>query len=85
MHAAVLDVMGSGQLSASGLVFAGPGWVTNLGIITDGSDNVTATLYDSATGANGTIIEGPGSGGAAGTIRDASRTAFTWFFPARAP
>ena len=59
MHAAVLDVMGSGQLSASGLVFAGPGWVTNLGIITDGSDNVTATLSDSATGANGTIIEGP--------------------------
>ena len=59
MHAAVLDVMGSGQLSASGLVFAGSGWITNLGIITDGTDNVTATLYDSATGANGTVIEGP--------------------------
>ncbi len=46
----------SGLKSASGVISPTPVLLTDLAVYTNGTDNVTAILYDNASSANGTVI-----------------------------
>ena len=47
---------GSGEITASQTIFSGSGFLTSLMVYTDGTNDATITLYDSATGALGKIL-----------------------------
>ena len=46
----------SGILASSSVVYAKPCKLTDLAVYTDGTNQVTAILYDNATAASGTVI-----------------------------
>ena len=47
---------GSGEISSSQVVYSGKGYLTSLMVYTDGTNDATVTLYDSKTGASGSVL-----------------------------